>query len=186
MQVKELWRYPVKSLHGERVDSAHVGPEGIEGDRRFAIFDAETGFGLTGRRHGELLFGSARWLGDSVEITLPDGTVARDDAALSEWLGRPVTLRSTDEDVVRSFENVDDFEHEDTSAWHPFVGAGSSFRDTEATVLSLVSTGSLGEWDRRRFRSNIVLEGSGEESLIGSRVSLGERSEERRVGKECS
>ena len=173
MQVKELWRYPVKSLQGERVDSAHLGPEGIAGDRRFAIFDAETGFGLTGRRHGELLFASARWLGDSVEITLPDGTTARDDAALSAWLGRAVTLRSTDEDVERSFETVDDFEHEDTSTWHPFVGAGSSFRDSEATVVSLVSTGSLGEWDRRRFRSNIVLEGSGEESLVGSRVSLG-------------
>lgn len=173
VRVAEIWRYPVKSLQGEQLDSAVIGPEGVEGDRRYAIFDADTGFGLTGRRLGDLLFASARMTDDGVEITLPDGTVAKDDAALSGWLGRPVTLRSTDEDVQRSFETVDDFEHEDTSTWHPFIGAGSSFRDSEATVVSLVSTGSLGEWDRRRFRSNIVLEGAGEESLVGHRVSIG-------------
>lgn len=173
VRVAEIWRYPVKSLQGEQLDSAVIGPEGVEGDRRYAIFDADTGFGLTARRLGDLLFASARMTDGGVEITLPDGTVAKDDAALSGWLGRPVTLRSTDEDVQRSFETVDDFEHEDTSTWHPFIGAGSSFRDSEATVVSLVSTGSLGEWDRRRFRSNIVLEGAGEESLVGHRVSIG-------------
>ena len=33
MQVKELWRYPVKSLAGERISKAVVGPNGIPGDR---------------------------------------------------------------------------------------------------------------------------------------------------------
>ncbi len=61
-----------------------------EGDRRYAIFDVATGFGLTARRAPEMLFASARTTGDGVEITLPDGTVAPDDAALSSWSGRPV------------------------------------------------------------------------------------------------
>jgi len=36
-----------------------------------------------------------------------------------------------------------------------------------------VSTGSLGGWDRRRFRANVVLAGAGEDGLVGSRVRLG-------------
>ena len=184
MRVLELWRYPVKSLQGELLPSATVGTQGIEGDRRYAIFDATTGFGLTGRRVPELLFGSSRYAADgSVEIILPDGSVASDDAALSDWLGRPVVLRSTEESVSRRYETPDDFEND--ADWDPFEGAQGSFRDTEETVVSLVSKGTLGGWDRRRFRSNILLSDSGEDDLVGSRVSLGgvELSLTKRVGR---
>ena len=184
MRVLELWRYPVKSLQGELLPSATVGAQGIEGDRRYAIFDATTGFGLTGRRVPELLFGSSRYAADgSVEIILPDGSVAADDAALSAWLGRPVVLRSTEESVSRRYETPDDFEND--ADWDPFEGAQGSFRDTEETVVSLVSEGTLGGWDRRRFRSNILLSDSGEDDLVGSRVSLGgvELSLTKRVGR---
>ena len=50
MRVAELWRYPVKSLQGERLTSADVGPEGLAGDRQWALFDVSTGYGLTARR----------------------------------------------------------------------------------------------------------------------------------------
>jgi uncharacterized protein YcbX len=131
VRVVELWRYPVKSLLGERLDHATVTTEGLEGDRRSAIFDLETGFGLTGRRVPELLFASARLTeaGD-VEITLPDGSIAHDDDALSVWLGRTVTLRSADEEATRRYENPVDFEHETTSSWSPFDGAGGVFHDS--------------------------------------------------------
>src|SRR4051812_45223494 len=33
MHVAELWRYPVKSLRGERLDSVAVREDGLEGDR---------------------------------------------------------------------------------------------------------------------------------------------------------
>jgi uncharacterized protein YcbX len=169
--VTELWRYPVKSLQGEQVSSSAVGPEGLEGDRRYAIFDLATGFGLTARRAPELLFGSARWLGSAVEISLPDGSIAPDDAALSSWLGRPVALRSTDDVAERRYENPQDFENE--GDWEAFDGARGSFRDSAPTAVSLVSLGSLSGWDRRRFRSNVLLDGSDEDSLVGSRVSVG-------------
>lgn len=172
MRVLELWRYPVKSLQGELLDSGTVGAQGVAGDRRFAIFDVETGLGLTARRVPELLFASSRYGADGdVEIVLPDGSVAPDDAALSAWLGRAVTLRSTEEEVSRRFESPGDFENEE--GWNPFEGALGSFRDTEATVVSLVSEGTLRGWDRRRFRSNVLLSGSGEDDLVGSRVSIG-------------
>src|ERR1700749_2670459 len=91
-KVVALWRFPVKSLQGEPVTRIDVGSEGLQGDRRFAIFDRETGLGVTGRRSPELLFASARLLpGGDAEITLPDGHISQGDEDLSDWLGRPVT-----------------------------------------------------------------------------------------------
>ncbi len=176
MHVAELWRYPVKSLQGERLEAATVGLEGFEGDRRFALFDRETGFGLTARRVPELLFASARLTdGDGLEVTLPDGSKATDDEALSKWLGRSVELRRADDDRgSRRYENPLDFEREQTSRWEAFTGAPGPFHDSRRTRVSLVSTDTLGSWDRRRFRSNVVLEGSGEDQLVGSSVRLGE------------
>ena len=56
MRVAEIWRYPVKSLQGERLESAQVTTGGVEGDRAYAIYDLDTGLGLTARRVPELLF----------------------------------------------------------------------------------------------------------------------------------
>ena len=176
MRVSELWRYPVKSLQGEQVDSVAVTADGLEGDRRFAIYDVETGFGLTARRVPELLFASARWQDDGmVEITLPDGSRPRDDDALSAWLGRPVALRSVEADVDRRYENpAVDFERQVEHEWAPFQGAPGAFHDSPNARVSLVSTATIGSWDRRRFRSNVLLDGEGEDSLVGSQVTLGE------------
>jgi uncharacterized protein YcbX len=176
VRVLELWRHPVKSLQGERLDSAMVMGDGLEGDRRFAIFDVETGFGLTARRAPELLFASARWRGDDgVEITLPDGSLAPDDDALSEWLGRRVELRAADRQMPRRYENPEvDFERETERDWAPFEGAPGPFHDSRSARVSLVSTETIGSWDRRRFRSKVLLDGAGEDGLVGSRIALGD------------
>ena len=39
-----------------------------------------------------------------MRITLPDGSVAADDAALSAWLGRPVALTRADETTSGTYE----------------------------------------------------------------------------------
>ena len=171
----ELWRYPVKSLQGERLHSVQVSQAGFEGDRQFAIYDLATGFGLTARRLPELLFASARLRDDgTAEISLPDGAVASGDDALSEWLGRRVTLRSAATDAARRYENVDDFELETASEWTPFEGADGAFHDNPGARVSLVSTGTVGPWDARRFRANVLLDGEGEDSFVGSNVALGD------------
>jgi len=41
MHVAELWRYPVKSLAGERLDEAEISAAGIPGDRMVQVHDAE-------------------------------------------------------------------------------------------------------------------------------------------------
>jgi uncharacterized protein len=175
VRVLELWRYPVKSLQGERLDEADFGPEGIAGDRQWALFDRDTGFGLTARRVPELLFAAGRLRADGgVEVVLPDGTVTTDDSTISAWLGRPVTLRAAGSAPGRPrYESPDDDLAETTSRWHDWQGATGAFHDNADGRVSLVTTGTLGDWDRRRFRSNVVLDGAGEGGLSGSRVRIG-------------
>ena len=105
--VSQLWRYPVKSMAGERMDLAMVTRRGIPGDRGWAVFD-ETRNGITGAKRLPLLRGCrARYPSEPVagaasppaEIALPDGGSVRTDAAdaarrLSDHFGRPVSLRS--------------------------------------------------------------------------------------------
>jgi uncharacterized protein YcbX len=173
VRVVELWRFPVKSLGGERLTAAEVGPEGLAGDRQWALFDLGTGFGLTARRMPDLLFAAARLRPDGgVEVVLPDGTVTADDDVLSSWLGRAVALRAAGEtEGIRRYENPADVEAD--ADWHPFEGAGGAFHDNADFRVTLVSAGTLGDWDRRRFRANVVLDGAGEDDLAGSRVRLG-------------
>ena len=175
LRVAEVWRYPVKSLGGEVVERAVVGEHGVEGDRQWALFDVDTGFGLTARRVPDLLFLSARLRADGhVEVTLPDGTVTPDDAVLSDWLGRSVALRAaTDAPGERRYESPHEIGEAGEYDWDAFSGARGAFHDSSRIRVSLVSTDTLGTWDRRRFRANVVLEGAGEDALVGRRVRLG-------------
>lgn len=105
--VSQVWRYPVKSMLGERLDSATLGARGVPGDRGWAVCDVERG-GVTNAKRLPVLRGCrARYLdeprdGDApphVELTLPDGTrVTTADPEtprrLSEAFGRSVTLES--------------------------------------------------------------------------------------------
>lgn len=50
MHVSALYLYPVKSLRGLAVNTAHVDPWGFEGDRRFLVIDEDNRF-LTQRAH---------------------------------------------------------------------------------------------------------------------------------------
>jgi uncharacterized protein len=107
--VKEIWRYPVKSMAGERLHHANVGALGIHGDRGWAIRDEKAGEIRNARKLPRLLHCVAVYLREPSEddknknkvppaqITLPDGTTFRSDSAeanakLSEMLGRPVTI----------------------------------------------------------------------------------------------
>ena len=40
MQVAEIWRYPIKSMSGERLDHVTVGRLGVEGDRAVHVENA--------------------------------------------------------------------------------------------------------------------------------------------------
>jgi len=106
--VSELWRYPVKSMGGERIEATEVADAGFIGDRAYAVIDPATqkvGSAKHPRLWGALLQCRARYLDvprrdaalPQVSITLPDGeeTGSEDphvDERLSAVFGRPVQL----------------------------------------------------------------------------------------------
>ena len=97
-RLAEIWRYPVKSMLGEPLKHAHVGPGGLQGDRCWAVVDPETGVSLSAKRYPDLLRCRA-WTSDAgVIVRLPDNRelpVDSDELAhdLSELLKRQVTTR---------------------------------------------------------------------------------------------
>ena len=102
--VKEIWRYPVKSMAGERMERANVSARGIYGDRGWAIRDEKAGEIRNARKLPALLHCTAVYLREPnaddappAQITLPNGTTFRSDSAeasekLSELLGRSVSI----------------------------------------------------------------------------------------------
>jgi uncharacterized protein YcbX len=106
-RVVGLWRYPVKSMGGERLERAPLSWRGIPGDRGWAVHD-ETRGGVTGaKRLPPLRACRARYpdppapgaASPPAEIEFPDGTRVMTDSAaalpkLAALLGRPVALRA--------------------------------------------------------------------------------------------
>jgi uncharacterized protein YcbX len=54
MQVKEIWRYPVKSMAGERLAAVQIEKLGVAGDRKVLVRGAN-GHVITSRTHHKLL-----------------------------------------------------------------------------------------------------------------------------------
>jgi hypothetical protein len=180
MSVSALYRYPVKSMQGERLDAATVGPFGIVGDRQWGLVDLETGLMLTARREPQLLYAQARLdeATSQVRIELPDGSVAADDAALTAWLGRPIELRRATPDTDVNYEIAladEDDDVGDTAPWVQWTGPRGSFHDSTRAQVSLVADGSMRDWDVRRFRPNVVVTGSdgSEEGFVGGQLRIG-------------
>lgn len=107
--VKELWRYPVKSMEGELLQEAQIEKIGMVGDRSWAIRD-EVANEISGvRKLPSLLSCSARFQEQPlhgqtgtdvphVVVQLPDGTsfLTRDDQGnniLSGYLKKKVSLQ---------------------------------------------------------------------------------------------
>jgi MOSC domain-containing protein len=134
--IASLWRFPVKSMRGERVDAVEVTAGGLVGDRAYALVDVQTGKVLSAKtpRVGPQLLDCQVAFVDApqasaesppVRITLPDGTsVTSDaldaDAVLSKFFGREVTMsRAAPEDFTidqyhPDIEGLDPEGHRDT------------------------------------------------------------------------
>jgi uncharacterized protein YcbX len=165
--VGALWRYPVKSMRGERCERLWLDQRGVIGDRLYAVRDesGKFGSGKTTRRFcridGLLRF-RAVYTGDVPLLTFPDGTMLRGDdpaihVALSAQTGVPVTLSREAE-----------ISHFDAGPLHLLTTA--SMR----TLSGLLSDGAL---DGRRFRPNILVEtavdGFPEDAWQGQNIAVG-------------
>lgn len=166
MRVTALWRYPVKSVGGESLDHAEINGFGIVGDRHWAIRNNETGKFLTARREPKLLFASARYVDGTLDLHLPEG-----HTDLSTWLGYDVELIEAAPGVESTFENPLDVERE--ADWMEWQGPDGVFHDSKRNRISLLSEVSMGDWDLRRFRSNVIVDVGPEDELVGHAVRIG-------------
>jgi uncharacterized protein YcbX len=166
--VKNLWRYPVKSMLGEPCQSLSFEDRGVVGDRLFALTDEQgkLGSGKNTRRFvkidGLLKFRAVYDDGVPI-ITFPNGKFVRGDdpsihTELSEALRQTVMLAK--EHSIPHFDNA---------------------------AVHLVTTSSL-DWLRaklpnsvvsdRRFRPNLVIEttepGLIERAWLGRRLRIGQ------------
>jgi uncharacterized protein len=173
-RIGAIWRYPVKSFQGERLDCAVLEANGLRGDRCWGVRDELTGRILTGRREPQLLLASATVAENGEpQITLPDGERLRGagpwkEAALSAWLGRPVTLAGVDGTPVAKAEFFADATDDASPAVEWTMPPG---RFVDAMPLLVLTTASLragaalhptGEWNVRRFRPNLLLDVDGD------------------------
>lgn len=136
LQVEELWRYPVKSLRGERLEVADVGWDGVAGDR-LAHVRQQSGRVVTSRFRPRLL-GLQGSLGDDGE-PLVEG-MPWDSAGARELVR---AAAGPGAELVR-FKGGD---------------RGQRYDVLPLTVLTTSMAETVGV-DRRRFRPNVVIGGA--------------------------
>jgi uncharacterized protein YcbX len=150
MHLEELWRYPVKSMGGERLERAALLPDGVEGDRVLHVEDGQ-GRVVTARTRPKLLGLQA--------LRGPGGEPLVD--------GRPWRSEEVAADVVRaagpgarlvSYDGLERF---------------------DVLPLLVVTDGAITAFghDRRRLRPNLLIggvEGLAERTWEGRRLRVGD------------
>jgi uncharacterized protein YcbX len=128
--VTELWRYPVKSMRGERVDSLRVDGRGAGGDRTYAVWRGEKR--ITAREVPHLLAFAATYDGADVDPEDPPAARITPDEPLPGELRRD----------VRGQQDLPD----------------SLLITTEASIRALAEELAPHPLDPRRFRTNLQLD----------------------------
>jgi uncharacterized protein YcbX len=200
-RVVELWRYPVKSMGGERCAGVDVDTHGIVGDRSYALVDALTGKVASAknpRLWSSLLRFRARYLQPPgrnghtapVEITLPSGELRSSDdpsldADLSSGLGRAVRLSKSAPaapTLEEYWPDLEELAHRDevtdeAMPTHTFFDCATVHVLTTNTLAALGARYPDGNFDAGRFRPNLLLTADDgdfiEDAWIGSRVQVG-------------
>jgi MOSC domain-containing protein len=198
--VRNLWRYPVKSMLGEELESCELTERGFRGDRAYALVDAEDGKVASAknpRKWGRLFECRAEFEDGSraVRITLPDGatvSAAEPEAAelLSALFRRRATLETSARDAPVLEELWLDGSPDGREVTDETFAKGSppgTFFDYGAVhLVTTASLGRLGElypegrFDPRRFRPNLLVQSSEGESgfvengWIGKTVAVGD------------
>jgi uncharacterized protein len=201
--VVSIWRYPVKSMLGEELNSSYITERGLVGDRAYAVIDQETGKVASAknpRKWGKLFDFRSIYVDQSqadnflpVRITFPDGMLAFSDQDdihynLSKVFGREVKL------IRASLENPSYEEY-----WPNIDGLALRENVTDEAmpsqtffdiaVIHLLTTSTInrlrelypeGRFEIRRFRPNLVIESGSEEKdfienlWIGKKIPIGE------------
>lgn len=186
-RIAELWRYPVKSMGGERCPCLHLTLAGIAGDRRLAFqsSDAPTGKPLlrAAQRAAMLRFRASTAPGNRILIHTPtNGQIAADDPKAASLLAlalaqvdpalSPVQITSS-VSWLTPLHSAHPLTDVRPLSLHSVQTIYQLAAELDSNRLSFLHTG----FDQRRFRANVVLdfETAALSQLIGS---PGSRSDE--------
>lgn len=196
--VESLWRYPVKSMRGERLDKAFVGFAGVYGDRLFAFRSAAspTGFPyLTGREQAALLRYKPRFrhteraalppnLAEAERMApgITPAYAAADDLSVEVETPSGEVLAIDDPALVKRLG-------QGLADKHVLTLVRSDRSLTDCRPLSLISVQSVGRLseelgaalDKRRFRANLYLDlgatkAFAENDFVGKSLRLGAKA----------
>ena len=150
MWIQELWRYPVKSLAGERLAEAEITPTGIVGDRVVQVWQGP-GRVVTSRTAPRLLGSRGTWDGASGEPLVNGRPWSSGETAAAVRAAAGPGAR------LRRFDGVERF---------------------DVLPLLVATDGAIARLgvDHRRLRPNIVIsgvEGLAERGWPGRRLHLG-------------
>ncbi len=183
LSLASLWRYPVKSMMGEELNSAIVTSNGILGDRSYALIDLETNKIVSAKnpkKWPDIFSFYARYteapnlenVMPPVLITLPDGNIINSDQAdaaqrLSIALNRSVSLSNKSPKQASLEQYWPEHEGEDTEISNEAIsGAADEGSFFDYANLHIISTASLtklqelypgGHLEARRFRPNLII-----------------------------
>jgi uncharacterized protein len=203
-KVVSIWRYPVKSMLGEELNSSYVTKRGLTGDRVYAIIDQHTGKVASAKnptKWGKLFDFRAAFIDSPqtvenippVRITLPDGSQilsdhGETDHTLSKVLAREVSVMKASlekpsyEEYWPDIEGLAQREIVTDEAMPPqtFFDVAVIHLLTTSTIDRLRQLYPEGRFEIRRFRPNIVVESSSEEkdftenSWVDMKLMIGE------------
>jgi len=165
--ISGLWRYPVKSLRGEQLESVELDERGVVGDRLWGFVDRQgkIASGKPTRRFRKvtgLMHHAARYEGSTPVLVLADGRqVAADDPGLREVV---VQIAGEEWHLARE-QGISHFD------------AGSLHLITSATLARL-SQATGATFEPERLRPNILLQVSDppgfiEDVWIGRELVIG-------------
>ncbi|WP_224449543.1 MOSC domain-containing protein [Haloprofundus salilacus] len=151
--LRRIFVYPIKSLDAQAVDTARIVENGgLDGDRQFALFDADGRY-VNGKRNRDThrLRSAVDFEREAVRLEPPEGearTFTLDDDELTDWLssyfGEPVTLER---------ERAGGFP-DDTDASGPTIISTATIRELASWYPDIDA-----ESMRRRLRPNLEIGG---------------------------
>jgi uncharacterized protein len=195
--VESLWRYPVKSMRGQELESAFAGFAGIYGDRIYAFHDAAARASfpyLTAREKEQMLLYQPRFR-DAEKASKPDHQhQAEAPPPGSTPLDASGEVMVDVQTPAGGSFAIDDPELtqslcEGLHERHHLRLLRSQRALTDCRPVSLISTQTAQQIgkdisaivDKRRFRANIYLDlssrqGFGEDQLVGRSVRIGAKA----------
>ena len=193
--VESLWRYPVKSMHGEELDEIFAGFSGIYGDRFFAFRSSASSKGfpyLTAREQHQMLryrprFRHPEKAAQPLNLAEAEGIGLGASPVYADSMDLMVDVETPAGDMVAIDDpSLIDMLREGIDTKHHLTLVRSERTMTDCRPVSLLAVQTVKKLaeetgtavDKRRFRANVYLDlasagGFAEDKFVGRSLRIG-------------